>query len=90
MRMRHSGSGIVAAALATFLAGCAQVPVVDEADLVKASAGSQIRVYGARGPLSAKQSKAVLSRLAEQAPDAGALERHLRSEERRVGKECLE
>ena len=62
-------------------AGCAQVPVVDEADLAKASAGSQIRVYGARGPLSAKQSKAVLSRLAEQAPDAGALERHLAVEQ---------
>jgi cardiolipin synthase len=58
------------------LAACAQVPVVDEADLVNASAGSQIKVYGARGPLSARQSKAVLSRLAAQAPDAGALERH--------------
>jgi cardiolipin synthase len=70
----------LALALAT-LAGCAHVPVVDEADLVKATDGSQIKVYGARGPLSARQSKAVLSQLAEQAPDAGALERHLAVEQ---------
>jgi len=63
------------------LAGCVHVPVVDEADLAKASDGSQIKVFGARGPLSAKQSKAVLGRLAEQAPDAGALERHLAVEQ---------
>ena len=36
---------------------------------------------GARGPLSKKQSKAILSRLAAQAPDAGALERHLALEQ---------
>ncbi len=54
---------------------------MNEADLVKASAGSQIKVFGARGPLSARQSKAVLSRLAAQAPDAGALERHLAVEQ---------
>ena len=63
------------------LGACAHVPVVDVADLVKASAGSQIKVFGARGPLSAKQSKAVLGRLAAQAPDAGALERHLAVEQ---------
>jgi cardiolipin synthase A/B len=63
------------------LAGCAHVPVVDEADLAKAGDGSQVKVYGARGPLSARQSKAVLSQLAEQAPDAGSLERHLAVEQ---------
>lgn len=63
------------------LAGCAQVPMVDEADLAKSSDGSQIKVFGARGPLSARQSKAVLDRLAAQAPDAGALERHLAVEQ---------
>ena len=67
--------------LALALGACAQVPVVDEADLVKASAGSQIKVFGTRGPLSAKQSKAVLGRLAAQWPDAGALERHLAVEQ---------
>ena len=63
------------------VAGCAHVPVVDEADLVKASDGSQIKVFGARGPLSSRQSKAVLARLAAQAPDAGTLERHLAVEQ---------
>ena len=80
MRIRCSSCAIAAAAIAV-LAGCAQIPVVDEADLVKASAGSQIRVFGARGPLSAKQSKAVLSRLAAQVPDASTLERHLAVEQ---------
>jgi cardiolipin synthase A/B len=70
----------MALALAT-LAGCAQVPVVDEANLAKASDGSQIKVFGARGPLSTRQSKAILGHLAEQAPDAGALERHLAVEQ---------
>jgi len=55
--------------------------VVDEADLVKASDGSQIKVFGARGPLSSRQSRAVLGRLAAQWPDAGALERHLAVEQ---------
>src|SRR5580692_7748914 len=77
--MRNSRTALVLA-LAT-LAGCAHVPVVDEADLAKAGDGSQVKVYGARGPLSARQSKAVLSQLAEQAPDAGALERHLAVEQ---------
>ena len=69
----------LAAALA--LGACAHVPVIDEADLINASTGSQIKVYGARGPLSARQSRTVLSRLAAQAPDAGALERHLAVEQ---------
>ena len=55
--------------------------MVDEADLVKASDGSQIKVFGARGPSSSRQSKAVLSRLAAQTPDAGTLERHLAVEQ---------
>ncbi|MGH8324226.1 MAG: phospholipase D-like domain-containing protein, partial [Steroidobacteraceae bacterium] len=81
MPMLNSGLRTVAAVAALALSGCAHVPVVDEADLVKVSAGSQIKVFGARGPLSARQSKAVLGRLAAQAPDAGALERHLAVEQ---------
>ncbi|HVW67486.1 MAG TPA: phospholipase D-like domain-containing protein, partial [Steroidobacteraceae bacterium] len=79
--MWNPGIRAVAAALALALAGCAHVPVVDVADLVKASDGSQIKVFGARGPLSARQSKEVLNRLAAQAPDAGALERHMAVEQ---------
>jgi cardiolipin synthase len=63
------------------LGACAHVPVIDESDLIKASAGSQIKVYGARGPLSARRSREVLSRLAAQARDVGALERHLAVEQ---------
>jgi cardiolipin synthase A/B len=82
----HSLANALALALAMVLAlatlaGCAHVPVVDEANLAKASDGSQIKVFGARGPLSTRQSKAVLGHLAEQAPDAGALERHLAVEQ---------
>jgi cardiolipin synthase len=62
------------------LASCAQVPVFDET-LAATHSGSEIEIMGARGPLSKKQSKAVLGRLAAQAPDAGALERHLAVEQ---------
>jgi cardiolipin synthase A/B len=81
--MRHSTlrTAVVSLAFCLALVACASVPVVDEADLVKASAGSQIKVFGTRGPLSARQSKAVLGRLAAEAPDAGALERHLAVEQ---------
>jgi cardiolipin synthase len=76
---RLATSATLAAALA--LGACAHVPVIDEADLINASAASQIKVYGARGPLSARQSRAVLGRLAAQAPDTGALERHMAVEQ---------
>jgi cardiolipin synthase A/B len=62
------------------LVGCAEAPVFDE-KLVSTHSASEIEIMGARGPLSQKQSKAVLSRLAAQAPDAGALERHLAVEQ---------
>jgi cardiolipin synthase len=83
MGLRHSGlrTAVVGLTFCLALAACATVPVVDEADLAKASAGSQIKVFGTRGPLSARQSKAVLGRLAAEAPDAGALERHLAVEQ---------
>jgi len=57
-----------------------EAPVFDE-KLVSTHSASEIEIMGARGPLSQKQSKAVLSRLAAQAPDAGALERHLAVEQ---------
>jgi cardiolipin synthase A/B len=62
------------------LAACADVPVFDET-LGGTHAQTDIEIMGARGPLSKKQSKAVLSRLAAQAPDTGALERHLAVEQ---------
>jgi cardiolipin synthase A/B len=62
------------------LASCADVPVFDET-LGGTHSQAEIEIMGARGPLSQKQSKAVLNRLAAQAPDAGALERHLAVEQ---------
>jgi cardiolipin synthase A/B len=82
MRILSSARMMLLAAVGLYgLAGCTQVPMVEEADLAKSSDGSQIKVFGARGPLSPRQSKAVLERLAAQAPDAGALERHLAVEQ---------
>src|SRR5438105_1535631 len=63
-----------------FLASCANVPVFDET-LGGSHAQTDIEIMGARGPLSKKQSKAVMSRLAAQAPDAGALQRHMAVEQ---------
>lgn len=85
LRMSQLGTtwqlGPAAAALACLLAaGCANVPVVDDRMTVPRPAGD-IQIMGARGPLSKRQSRAVLSRLAAQAPDAGALERHLAVEQ---------
>ena len=62
------------------LASCAQVPVFDET-LARSHSPAEIEIMGARGPLSKKQSKEVLARLAAQAPDVGALERHLAVEQ---------
>jgi cardiolipin synthase len=72
----------LALAATTALAACVQVPRVDEHRLAREAAGSaRIRVYGARGPLSRRESQALLARVAVQAPDAGALERHLAVEQ---------
>ena len=68
------------ALVCALMAACAHVPVFDET-LGGARSGSEIQIMGARGPLSAKQSRAVLNHLAAQAPDAGALERHLAVEQ---------
>jgi cardiolipin synthase A/B len=60
------------------LTACATVPVVDEN---AAQPSSRVHMVGSRGPLTQRQAKAVLSRLAAQAPNAGALERHLAIEQ---------
>ena len=70
--------GALVACLA--LASCASVPVVEEGT-GDGHSPAEIRMVGARGPLSQRQSRAILSRLAAQSPDAGALERHLAVEQ---------
>ena len=81
LRSRRALALLLAAILG--LAGCAQLPVVNERQLLQeASGGTQrIRVYGVHGPLSARQAREVLARVAAQAPDANALVRHLAVEQ---------
>ena len=72
----------LAAAAVTALCSCAQLPTVDEQQLIQEASGSQqIRVDGSRGPLSRRQAKRVLARIAAQAPDADAFDRQLAIEQ---------
>ncbi|HET9389088.1 MAG TPA: phospholipase D-like domain-containing protein [Steroidobacteraceae bacterium] len=80
-RVANAARRLGATLLACFaLASCASVPIVDET-LSSTYSPSEIEIMGARGALSKRQSEAVLRRLAAQAPDAGALERHLAMEQ---------
>jgi cardiolipin synthase len=69
----------LAAGLAAILTGCAQVPTMPEP--ASTGAAAPIAVTGPRGPLSQRETNAVLRNLAAQSPDAGALERHLSVEQ---------
>ncbi len=64
--------------------GCASLPTIVP-DLSRRSAAAPAQVLGARGPLSAAQSKAIIERLRSQNPDSGIFERHLALEEAIVG-----
>lgn len=73
---------LLAAATVVGLGACAHIPTVDEHQLLQEAAGSQeIRVYGTRGPLSARQARRVLARVSAQAPDADAFDRQLAIEQ---------
>jgi cardiolipin synthase len=64
------------------LTGCVSVPTMDIPEpLATGTAGRQVVVDGGHGPLSQRAADAVLKRLEAQAPDAGALERHLAVEQ---------
>ncbi|MDE2050237.1 MAG: cardiolipin synthase B, partial [Gammaproteobacteria bacterium] len=72
---------LLAAAVAG-LSACAQIPTVNERQLLQeASSSQQIRVYGTRGPLSARQARRVLARVSAQAPDADVFDRQLALEQ---------
>jgi cardiolipin synthase len=58
------------------LGGCASVPNVEPV-IQSADSGAEPQLVGARGPLSADQSKAILDKLRAQAPDSDILQRHL-------------
>jgi cardiolipin synthase len=78
-RVSERGARALYALLTLTLASCATVPEVAETS--PNAPPSEIRVSGAHGPLTPRQSQAILSRLAAQAPDATALERHLALEQ---------
>lgn len=64
------------------LAGCMSLPTIVP-DL--AQRGPAVQLQGARGPLSAEQSKATLDRLASRGQDTDIFDRHLVLEEAIVG-----
>jgi cardiolipin synthase len=66
------------------LGACATPPL--ERYLLKADTDSEeVRLKGARGFLSAEQSRAVIERLKRKVPDSGILERHIAIEEELAG-----
>jgi cardiolipin synthase len=73
---------LLLAAAVIALCSCAQLPTVNEHQLLQAASGSQeIKVYGRRGPLSRWQERRVLARIRAQAPDADAFDRELAIEQ---------
>lgn len=74
---------ILLCALGALLSGCAAVPTIPEP--LATDVPAQVTVAGARGALSQRTANAVLKRLLAQAPDAGALERHLAVEQTVAG-----
>ena len=67
----------IALVICVLIAGCAAVPRVDDTPPVQATA----HIVGARGPLTAQQSKALLEKIAPEPGDSGILKRHMAIEE---------
>jgi len=65
------------------IVGCSSLPTIVP-DL-KRGAGSQIKLEGARGPLSAAQGRAIIERLKRRSADTDIFDRHLALEEAVVG-----
>ena len=70
-------------AVALFLASCSTLPSINP-DLARQSS-AKVRVEGARGVLSAAQSKEIIDRLRSKSPNTDIFERHLALEEEIVG-----
>ncbi len=79
---RAIAATVCAAAMAA-LFGCASLPQVT-AD-TRADKAQPARMEGARGPLSAQQSKAILANLSNRSEETGIFERHLALEEAIAG-----
>jgi len=80
---RRANLGLLGLLGLCWLMGCAGLPTIVP-DLAR-RAGPPVQLEGARGPLTAAQSKAVLDRLSSRGPDTGIFERHLALEEAIVG-----
>ncbi len=77
---RAPASGLlVVGALLGLLLGCASPPDFDQ--IASETPGAAPRIHGARGPLTARQSRAVLDRLRKENPNSDVLQRHLAFEE---------
>lgn len=73
---------LLAAATVLGLSACATIPTVNERQLLQEASGAgQIRVYGARGPLTTRKARRVLARINAQAPDSDAFDRQLAIEQ---------
>jgi len=84
MLQRSSFRNLAAVSLSlAVLAGCGALPRIVP-DMARSSS-APVRLEGARGPLSAAQSKAVLARLASNGQETGIFERHLALEEEVAG-----
>ena len=64
-------------------AACGSLPAIDP-DLAR-PAGSKVRLEGARGGLTAAQSKAILDKLKSSSPDTNIFDRHMALEQAIVG-----
>jgi len=75
--------GILAAAAFVVLAGCNTLPTIERD--TTSSRAPNARLEGARGLLTAQQSKAILAKLASSGQETSIFERHLALEEGIVG-----
>jgi cardiolipin synthase A/B len=80
---RSTALRITVGALIALLGACTHVPTIPEP--LSTEVAAQINVTGAHGSLSQRETNALLKRLAAQAPDADALQRHIAVEQTVAG-----
>jgi cardiolipin synthase len=76
-------AGCLAAVLVTALAGCSSLPTIVP-DMARPSA-QPVQLEGARGPLTASQSQAIISKLQARGQETNIFDRHLALEEAITG-----
>lgn len=78
-RRRAASFLFAAAVLALLAASCASPPDLEQ--VASATPSVPLRLHGARGPLTVRQSRTILDRLRQQNPNSDVLLRHLAFEE---------